>query len=263
MKVHFNAQHKNKLAIYHLTDCAQKGIFIKNFFGMFAVLIHFDDTVDFPDEPEGGEKSDRSCKKEEAEHHDGGVTEVEEGGGPALDVQLGEEVVDAVAGQVEGREPAGQEAAPPPVVILSTEVEVAEEDGGLGAGDDQDDVHQEQEPVHVVNLRGPDGVENEEELDEDAAERENSAHDDSGDRLCVDALVWDLSGDLVGSDWLLDHRLPEAEVSADEGEGDGHAEPERQQRHQREERDRGGASVVPENQVHDEEVSKDDPGAEH
>ena len=41
--------------------------------------------------------------------------------------------------------------------------------------------------------------------------------------------------------------MPEAEVSADEGEGDGHAEPERQQGHQREERDRGGASVVPQN----------------
>lgn len=119
-------------------------------------LIHFDDTVNLSYEPEGRKKSDRSCQKEEAENHDGGVPEVEEGGGSALDVQLGQEVVDAVAGQIEGREPARQKAAPPPVVILSTEMKVAEEDGSLGAGDDQDDVHQEQEPVHVVNLRGPD-----------------------------------------------------------------------------------------------------------
>jgi hypothetical protein len=31
-------------------------------------------------------------------------------------------------------------------------VEVAEEDGRFGAGDDEDDEDQEQESVHVVNL---------------------------------------------------------------------------------------------------------------
>ena len=41
--------------------------------------------------------------------------------------------------------------------------------------------------------------------------------------------------------------LPEAEVCADEGEWDGDPEPERQQRHQREERDCGRAPVVPQN----------------
>jgi hypothetical protein len=34
---------------------------------------------------------------------------------------LGKEVVDAVDGQVEGRETAGEEAPPPPVVILTPE----------------------------------------------------------------------------------------------------------------------------------------------
>jgi hypothetical protein len=34
---------------------------------------------------------------------------------------LGKEVVDAVDGQVEGRETAGEEAPPPPVVILTAE----------------------------------------------------------------------------------------------------------------------------------------------
>lgn len=38
---------------------------------------------------------------------------------------------------------------------LSTEVEVAEEDGGLGAGDDEDDEDQEEESKHVIHLMGP------------------------------------------------------------------------------------------------------------
>lgn len=41
------------------------------------------------------------------------------------------------------------------VKYLSTEVEVAEEDGGLGAGDDEDDEDQEEEPKHVIHLMGP------------------------------------------------------------------------------------------------------------
>ena len=57
-------------------------------------------------------------EEEEEEHNDGGVSEVEEGGGGALDLELGDEVVDAVDGQVEGGEPRGQEASPPPMVVL-------------------------------------------------------------------------------------------------------------------------------------------------
>lgn len=41
------------------------------------------------------------------------------------------------------------------VKYLSTEVEVAEEDGGLGASDDEDDEDQEEEPKHVIHLMGP------------------------------------------------------------------------------------------------------------
>lgn len=57
-------------------------------------------------------------ENEEAKDHDGRVAKIEEGRSAAFNVQLSEEVVDAVAGQVEGREPAGEEAAPPPVIVL-------------------------------------------------------------------------------------------------------------------------------------------------
>ena len=49
-------------------------------------------------------------------------------------------------------------------------MEVAEEDGRLGARDDEDDEDEEEEPVHVVDLGAPDRVQHEEQLDEDTAE---------------------------------------------------------------------------------------------
>ena len=43
-----------------------------------------------------------------------------------------------------------------PLTYLGTQVEVAEEDCGLGAGDDQDDEDEEEEAEHVVHLVRPD-----------------------------------------------------------------------------------------------------------
>ena len=62
-------------------------------------------------------------------------------------------------------------------------MEVAEENCGLGACDDQDDEHEEEEAVHVVDLAAPDAVQHEEELDEDAAKGKDASHDDSRDWL--------------------------------------------------------------------------------
>ena len=59
-----------------------------------------------------------TCEQEEGENHDGGVTEVQEGRCGSLDLQLGDEVVDAVDEEVERGEPARQVTAPPPVVVL-------------------------------------------------------------------------------------------------------------------------------------------------
>ena len=62
-----------------------------------------------------------------------------------------------------------QEGAPPPVIILRTQVKVAKQNGGLWAGYDQDQEHQEKEAKHVVHLIRPDGTQNEEKLYKDAA----------------------------------------------------------------------------------------------
>jgi len=94
--------------------------------------------------------------------------------------------MNAVNSEVESGEATGEEAPPPPVVILRAEVKVAEEDRGLRARDDEDHKHEEQESVHVVDLTGPDTVEDEEELDENTSEGEDTAHDDPRDGLSVD-----------------------------------------------------------------------------
>lgn len=142
-----------------------------------------------------------------------------------------------VDSQVEGCESTGEETPPPPVVVFCTEVEVAEEDGGLRAGDDQDDENQEQKSIHVVDLARPDAVEYKEQLNEDASKGEDTTHDDARDGLGVDRLVRDLSGDLVGPHWLLNWWFSESKVSTNKGEGDRDSKPECQESHQGEERD--------------------------
>jgi len=194
-------------------------------------LVHLHNAVNLPNKPIAGEEADTSCEQEEAEDHDAGVAKVEEGGGRPLNVQLGQEIVHTVAGQVEGREAAGQEAAPPPVVVLSTQVKVAEEDGSLWASNNQNQVHQEQKPVHVVYLGWPDGVENKEELNEDTTEGQDSSHDDAGNRLVVNALVGDLSWNLVCSHRLFNHWFSKSEICSHKGERYADAEPEREQSH--------------------------------
>ena len=152
-------------------------------------LVNLDDSVDLSHKPEAGRESYGTCEQEEEGHHDGAVAEVEDCGHKARDVQLRDEVVDAVQEKVERSAAAHQVAAPSPVVVLCTEVEVAEEDSGLWAGDAQYHEHQELEAKHEVRLRWPYGVEDEEELDEDTAEGEHTTHHAAREGLRVDALV--------------------------------------------------------------------------
>ena len=64
--------------------------------------------------------SRRTCEEKEGEDHYDGVAEVEERADEAFDVQLADVVVHAVEEEVDGSEAAGQEGAPPPVVVLKT-----------------------------------------------------------------------------------------------------------------------------------------------
>ena len=115
------------------------------------------------------------------------------------------------------------------MVVLGAEMKVGEEDGGLGTRDDENDKDEKEKAEHVVGLVGPNTIENEEELNEDAAEGQNAAHDDSWDGTRVDGLVGNLSRDLVRPNGMLDRAFLESKVGADEGQWDGYADPQRQQ----------------------------------
>jgi hypothetical protein len=141
---------------------------------------------------------------------------------------------------------------------LGTKMKVAEEDGRLGAGDDENDKNKEKESVHVVNLRGPDRVEDKEQLDKDASKGQNAAHHDTRDGLGVDTLLGYLSGNLVSAYGVLNAPFTETEKGSDEGQGDGDAEPQGQQGHQGEEWNGRRGSLGPKNEVHDKEMSKHD-----
>ena len=80
--------------------------------------------------------------------------------------------------------------------------------------------------------------------------------------MCVEALVWDLSGDLVRPDWVFDGPLAKAQEGAHEGEWDGDEEPQRQQLHQGQERHGSRRPLVPQHQVHDEKVHEHDAARE-
>jgi hypothetical protein len=58
-------------------------------------------------------------------------------------------------------------------------VEIAEQNGSLRAGYDEDDKDEEEKSKHVVQLMRPDAAENEEKLDEDAAKWKDASHDDA------------------------------------------------------------------------------------
>ena len=81
---------------------------------------------------------------------------------------------------------------PPPAVVFSTELEVDHDDGDLRAGDGEDDEDQEEEAEQVVELVLVDGGEDEEELDEAGAEREDAGHDGADSRVHVPHLGWHL-----------------------------------------------------------------------
>lgn len=82
-------------------------------------------------------------------------------------------------------------------------MEIAQEHSGFRARDDQNEKYQKQKTEHVVHLARPNRVQNEEQLDKDAAEWQNAAHDDAGYGLSVDGLIGYLTGDLIGAYWML------------------------------------------------------------
>lgn len=63
--------------------------------------------------------------------------------------------MNAVEEEIGSREAGGQEGSPPPMIILSTEVEVSQKNRGFGTSDEEDQEDQGEEAEHVIDLMGP------------------------------------------------------------------------------------------------------------
>ena len=64
-----------------------------------------------------------------------------------------------------------EHGAPPPAIILTAQLEIAQDDTDLGAGDTKNEEHQNQETVHIVKWIQPKSLQNEEQFDEDGSKR--------------------------------------------------------------------------------------------
>jgi len=182
-------------------------------------LIDLHGRVDQPCEPEASAEADRPGEHEEGEGGEQHVPEVQDARHQLADLELREEVEPSIQEEVQRRGPRREVGPPPPVVVLTAELEVAEHDRDLSAGDDEDDKHQEEEAKNVVELVQPDGGEDEEELDENRAERQDATDQDGEEWVHVPGLLRDLSWDLVGFDWRLHGGFLEPKIAADKHEG--------------------------------------------
>mmetsp|Transcript_25352 Transcript_25352/g.62374 ORF Transcript_25352/g.62374 Transcript_25352/m.62374 type:complete len:214 (+) Transcript_25352:268-909(+) len=185
-------------------------------------LIDLDGAVDDANEPEARDEANKAREAEEGVAQDRHVPEeddvrrnLEELG----NVHTREEVVRGIGEQIESRRPRGEVGAPPPVVVLRTQLEVAHNHGDLRARDDEDCEDKHHETEEVVEAVLPDGAEDEEQLHKDYAKRQHTPHHDRRNRTHVPDLLGDLARDGVCPDGGLDGLPAEPQEAAHEDEG--------------------------------------------
>lgn len=105
-------------------------------------------------------------------------------------------------------------------------MEIAQEDRRLRACDHQNQEHEKQKAEHVVHLTGPNRIQNEEKLNENATERQHSAHYNAGYWLRVNRLIGYLARYLIGANWVLQCPFPESEVCTNESKRNRYTEPQ-------------------------------------
>jgi len=106
---------------------------------------------------------------------------------------------------------------------------------------------------------GPKAVQNEEQLDKYAAERQNSAHDHAGQRFGVQTLRWYLTRYLIRPHGVFNGPFLETKIGSNEGQRNADAKPQSQNCQQRRERYRAGRSFSPQDQIANEKYSEQDP----
>ena len=164
-------------------------------------------------------------------------------------VERHHQIVDRERQSVHSRRGGRQEAHPPPVIVLGAEQRVGQNDADLAGGDQQDQQDREEEPEEVVPIAHPHGGEEEVQLHEDHAERNQTAHGDERETADVPRLRRDLARNRAGGDGRLVGGASEPAESAENDEREGETEPNRDEFEDGEERDRGGGVIGGEESV--------------
>lgn len=102
------------------------------------------------------------------------VSHIENSTGQASKTQLGHPIQQGVPKNIYCASPSRAECPPLPMVILTAEKEVDQQNGDGGACDDHDAVAEEEEAEHVVDFAEPHVVHDEVKLDKDGAEGEDA-----------------------------------------------------------------------------------------
>mmetsp|Transcript_14198 Transcript_14198/g.49377 ORF Transcript_14198/g.49377 Transcript_14198/m.49377 type:complete len:317 (+) Transcript_14198:2922-3872(+) len=169
-------------------------------------------------------------------------------------------VQQAVHVDIHARGARDEEGAPPPVVVLRAQLEVGENDGDLGARDDEDDEGEAEEAEHVVVLRQPQRREDEVELHEDGAEGQDAADEHDEHLRQVPRLRRHVARHGADRHGELDLRALEADVRAHEHERHRDEQPQRKHGEHAAEGDRVGGARAPHEEVEQEDDREDEHG---
>jgi succinate dehydrogenase/fumarate reductase flavoprotein subunit len=104
-------------------------------------LIDLDNGIDLANKPETSKEADGSGQQEEQKDHDERVAKVQDHRCKAGQ-RFGHEIVHTTNQQVKRSEARREEGTPPPMIVLRTKVEIAQQHGCLGTGDNQNDEDQ-------------------------------------------------------------------------------------------------------------------------
>ena len=185
-------------------------------------LIDLDAAKDLTGEPEATESTGGEEHTERNKEH---VTKVQHVRDEDLAGLQTAEPKDRVHEHVNGGTARGEEGEPPPTMILGTELVVHEEDGDLGAGEEEDDVHDEGEAEDVVVLVHPQRGHDEEQLNVGGGEGDHTGEGDGEVGVEEKAGVGDGTGDGGSDGGVVDGLLLVAKVGTEEDQGNGHAAP--------------------------------------
>ena len=158
----------------------------------------------------------------------------------------------------------GQEAHPPPIVVLRGQLVVGHDDGGERDGDRPQHKDDREEAEDVVHDALPHGSEDEAKLEEEGGEGEGAGDEEEDVRLEVVGLEGGVDGAGDRADLLRVRAGEDAEAigRADEGKGDRHEQPQREEREEGNDGDGAGGLVRAEDRIDEHKSGEDGRGDE-